>query len=111
MKKGWKKVEVDFFQEDTVPASKKRAQEFLNCSTWGAAKVHDITPWFSNVAAGLQLVFLQTGSMWCWHSWSWKILSAVSMSHHSALLPVAWLSRAAGWSSDDWRPHGRAVQC
>lgn len=87
MKKRWKKVEVDFFQEATVPASKKKAEEFSNCSTWDAATVHNITPWFSSVAAGLQsffFFFLQTGSTWRWHSWSWKILSAVSMSHPSA---------------------------
>ena len=85
MKKGWKNVEVDL-QEDMVPASKKKAQEFLSCSKWDAVVVHVITPWFSNAIAGLELFLMQPGSMWHWHSWSWKILFAVSVCHHTACL-------------------------
>lgn len=39
-------------QEDVVPLSEKRAQEFLNCSKWDAAVVHIITYWFSSTVAG-----------------------------------------------------------
>lgn len=73
-------------QEDMVPASKKRAQKFLNCSKWDAAVVHVISPWFSNAVAGLQLFPMQPGSMWRRHSCSWKIQLAISVCHRIACL-------------------------
>lgn len=108
MKKGWNNVEVEL-QEDMLPASKKWAQEFLDCSKRDAAVVHVITPWFSNAVAGLQLLPMQPGSTWHRHSCSWKILFAISMCHRIACLDARLSCQNCLWSGYHELPDGLLV--